>query len=549
LSVPSRAARAARRARPVVCSVLAVAIAALAGFGASAASADAGRAQFMRHADTAFDTFTASPTAAQAEWMRTHYWRMRAFAPYFDSRLGWSPKAWVYQSAYAIYTGGDVARDHPEWILRDAAGNKLYIPFGCKNGTCPQYAADIGNPAFRSYWISEARARLARGYAGVYIDDVNLYRKVGNGAGQEVAPIDPRTNAVMTEPVWQRYLADHMAGVRAAFPTTEIVHNAIWYAGETTPDQLRQLRAADLINLERGVNDAGLTGGTGKWGLQRLLAYADHRHAEGHGVVFDGRATTDAGRLYNLAAYLLVSSGRDGIGNDAGGTPADWWKGYDVDLGAPLGARYLSGGVIRRDFKRGFALVNEPGTPTRTISLPVGARDLTGATRTRVSLAPASGAVFVTAAPPVASTSATFTVPPTQGTAAAAPAHRSGAGAGPASGAAPAPTTVVGSALTLKVTVLPAARAASRRAGVRGRAVRISGRLRGDRGGRVQIAVRRTGGRALARVRQHTRKGRFARVLRRVRPGTYRVVVSYRPRTAGAAAKSVVRRFQVPRQV
>ena len=39
----------------------------------------------------------------------------------------------------------------------------------------------------------------------------------------------------MSEPTWQRYLADHMQGVRAAFPTTEIVHNSIWFAGDTPP--------------------------------------------------------------------------------------------------------------------------------------------------------------------------------------------------------------------------------------------------------------------------------------------------------------------------
>jgi hypothetical protein len=534
MSVPSTAARP-RPARLMLAGALALVVAALGASGAAAASADAGRAHFMRSADASFDAFTASPTASQIEWMRAHYWRMRGYAPYFDSRLAWSPKAWVYQSAYAIYVGGAVARDHPDWILRDAAGNKLYIPFGCKNGTCPQYAADIGNPGFRSHWISQARARLALGYAGIYIDDANLYRKVANGAGQPVDPIDPRTNAVMTEAVWQRYLADHLAGVRAAFPTSEIVHNAIWYAGETTPDQLRQLRSADLINLERGVNDAGLTGGTGKWSLQRLLAFADHRQAEGHGVVFEGRATTDAGRLYNLAAYLLVSSGRDGIGNHAGGTPADWWKGYDVDLGAPLGARFVSNGVIRRDFERGFALVNEPGAPTRTLSLAAGARDLTGVTRTSVTLPAASGAVFVTASPPASSSvtaTATFTVPKAQ---AATPAA--------SRPAATAETAGAGRTLKLKVSVLPPARAARRHARVRGRHVRISGRLAGARRGRLDIVVRRARGRAVRRVRQPARNGRFIRVLRHVRPGTYRVAVTYR----APAAASAIRRFSVPR--
>ena len=138
----------------------------------------------MRAAEGSFDTFTSSPTVAQQDWMRAHYWRMRAYAPYFDSRLGWSSKAWVYQSAYAIYPGSEVDVQHPEWILRDAAGNKLYIPSGCSGGKCAQYAADIGNPAFQKWWIDQSRAKLAKGYAGIYVDDVNLYRKVSNGLGQ-----------------------------------------------------------------------------------------------------------------------------------------------------------------------------------------------------------------------------------------------------------------------------------------------------------------------------------------------------------------------------
>ena len=328
--------------------------------------------------------------------MKAHYWRMRAYAPYFDSRLSWAPKTWAYQSAYAINPGSTVDTQHPEWILRDAAGNKLYLPFACSAGKCSQYAADIGNPAYREWWVAQARTNLAKGYAGLYIDDVNLYRKVSNGSGVAVDPIDPRTGAAMSEPTWQRYLADEMQEARTAFPTTEIVHNAIWFAGDTTADQLRVHRAADLVNLERGVNDSGVTGGTGKWSLQSLLAFADHRQAEGHGIVLDAASTTAAGRLYGLAAYFLVSSGRDGLGNNQGGTPTDWWTGYDVDLGAPLAGRYSWNGLLRRDFANGYTLVNEPGAPSRTVALPAGSQDLAGAPQTSLTLAAASGAVFTT---------------------------------------------------------------------------------------------------------------------------------------------------------
>ena len=70
-------------------------------------------------------------------------WRMNVFSPYFDSRTGWYPNGWVYDDAYAIYAGEELASQHPEWILKDAAGNKLYIPFACSGGSCTQYAGHL----------------------------------------------------------------------------------------------------------------------------------------------------------------------------------------------------------------------------------------------------------------------------------------------------------------------------------------------------------------------------------------------------------------------
>ena len=141
---------AAGRTRRFILAALAVTAMAIPVSTASAATSAAGSVNFMRAAEGSFDTFTSNPTAAQQDWMKAHYSRMRAYAPYFDTRLSWSSKAWFYQSAYAIYPGSALDVEHPEWILRDAAGNKLYIPFGCSGGKCTQYAADIGNPASAS---------------------------------------------------------------------------------------------------------------------------------------------------------------------------------------------------------------------------------------------------------------------------------------------------------------------------------------------------------------------------------------------------------------
>jgi hypothetical protein len=110
----------------------------------------------------------------------------------------------------------------------------LYIPFGCSNGSCPQCAADISNPAFRAHWIAYAQDQLPHGYRGLFIYDVSLELRVGNGQEQPVAPIDPATHRAMTDRAWRNYMARFMEEIRRVPPHAEIAHNAIWFAGSPT---------------------------------------------------------------------------------------------------------------------------------------------------------------------------------------------------------------------------------------------------------------------------------------------------------------------------
>jgi hypothetical protein len=357
----------------------------------------AGVVHYAKPATSSFDRYSRRPSARRQAWMRAHYWRMRAYSPYFDSRTRWYPNAWFYRDAYALYRGRRPAREHPDWILRDGRGRRLFIPFDCERGTCPQYAADVGNPAFRAYWIAGAKASLARGYSGVFIDDVNMEMRVSDGTGRAVAPRDPRTGNPMTLAAWRRSMADFMVQIRQALPGAEIVHNVLWFAGDDDPQVRRGLSAADLIEIERGFEDAGVTGGDGRFGFGRLLGFIDRRHSDGQGVILDGGARSRAQRMYGLAGYFLVSSGRDALAGGSGGSPDDWWsEGYDADLGAATGGRYRdASGVWRRDFARGVVLLNEPGAPTRQVTLPAGARDLHGRARSSLALGPATGAVLL----------------------------------------------------------------------------------------------------------------------------------------------------------
>jgi hypothetical protein len=312
----------------------------------------------------------------------------------------------VYKDSYAIKPHWDVLREHPEWVLRDRQGRMLFIDWGCENGSCPQYAADVGNPEFRRWWIEGARALIARGYAGLWIDDVNMAWRISDGQGEEVIPRDPRTGRDMTLADWQRDLAAFMLEVRAALPATEIAHNAIWYAGAfDDPLIARQIDAADFINLERGATDKGLKGGGGEWGFERFLAFIDTVHRRGRSVVLMDYGTTIAEREFGLAAWFLVSQGRDLMSSDqlAWTAPDKWWPGYGLNLGPAHGPRYPWRGVLRRDFDCGTVLLNQPDMPVRRLVPGGGFTDIEGRPVASVTLEPRSAVILKRACVPAAS--------------------------------------------------------------------------------------------------------------------------------------------------
>ena len=368
----------------------------------SAETGSAGKVLFLMTANSKFDIYSKDPSAEQQEWIRDNYYRMLTYSPYFDSRISWYPNAMVYRDAYAMYRDSDIAAEHPEWVLRDTQGNMLYIPYGCSGGSCPQYAADIGNPAFRQWWIHVLGEKLALGYRGVFIDDVNLAWRVGNGEGDSITPIDARTGTQMTFSDYQRYWAEFLEQIRSTFPDAEIAHNAIWFAqGAEDDDQYiaRQISAADYYFLERGVNDGGLRGGDGRWGFETFLAYIDYIHSLGTNIILDDNSSTSVqSRDYELAAYFLVNNGYDYLsadGDRSNTSPDNFWQGYNVNLGIALGERFKQNGLIRRDFECGLALVNQPEEPDRTINLGETFYTIEGAAVNSVTLVESSGAVLL----------------------------------------------------------------------------------------------------------------------------------------------------------
>jgi hypothetical protein len=359
-----------------------------------------GRVSFMEGTSSDTDVYTNNPSLSTQQWMRDHWTKAVVYSPYWDTKLSWYPNGMPYLDSYAIYLGSDVATQHPDWILKDNAGNKLYIPFDCNGTTCPQYAADIGSTGWRQYYIDQIKSYATKGYKGIFVDDVNMDLDTGNATGTIVAPKDPRTNATMTDTAWKSYFAEFMEQLRQAVPNIEIIHNSVWFAGggnndASNPYIVRQIKAANYINIERGFTDGGITGGTGIWSLSNYMAYMDKLHSYGDHFIVQSYASTLVDMEYNLAGYFLVTDGNDFVYTNGGSNPTNWWSAYDINLGNAKGARYQWNGLYRRDFDNGFVLLNEPGATTKTVSLGGTYKNTAGASVSSVSLSASRGAVLL----------------------------------------------------------------------------------------------------------------------------------------------------------
>jgi hypothetical protein len=204
----------------------------------------------------------------------------------------------------------------------------------------------------------------------------------------------------MSWDAWRNYVSGFVEQIRAAFPQIEINHNSIWFAGppgvrDADPAIQRQIRAADNINVERGIaNDRNLTGGSDIWSVHALFAYIDRVHAAGPGVTLEEYDLNDrALQEYALAGYFLISSGKDRLG-DTSTNPTNWWSGFDVELGTPQGPRTYKDGVFQRAYSCGLVLLGEPGLHSQTIALKAPMKTLEGREVQSVPLSGRQGVVL-----------------------------------------------------------------------------------------------------------------------------------------------------------
>lgn len=363
-----------------------------------------GNARFVARLLSNWDGWLGGMDASRKAFMRRHFWGIVSYAPAFDGFLSFAPPTLVYKDLYAIGRNDNATLSaHPEWVLKDASGKRLYIDWGCQPGPCPQVAGDIGSPTFRANWIAEAKAAVAKGYSGIWIDDANMEIRVGDETGAPATPVDPRTGKPMTFANWRRYVAEFLEQIRREIPQTQLVANVLWFGGTSIgrdSDQFirRAYTAVDRLNLERGFNDEGLTAGYAPrdiWSVDVFMQFIDRMHDLGIPVTLDSAGSGRDAWEYNLGGFFLVDQGADAVG-EMQLPPGQWWDGWDLRLGSPLGERERrADGVFERRFQRGYVLLNPSKAATKTIKLDQPWKRIDGSTVASVTLGGGRAAVLI----------------------------------------------------------------------------------------------------------------------------------------------------------
>jgi len=328
---------------------------------------------FFKKATTPFDTYAKDP-ASWAGIANARYRGTLMYPPASDTHHAWyrgedPNEGFFYKNAGGIEIGGSpVPGVSVAHALRDAEGNPCYLPFP-SGGPFTRYLADVGDQGYRdlvtAYIVRKTETYSQ--YIGPYLDDVDLriaYASCGDHypADNNSSPVDPRTGQVMDAGDWQMYWVEFLQQIRNALPrSAKIVHNAPWYflpIGD--PEHEAQVRAADYVEMEFGWNEVDSI--TGHYGWNAKMAYVDWVHSLGANVIsqeYDGdQPFTQQQIIYGLANYFLFTNGQDYFALFDDADPDDDWTRYGSTLGEPLGSRYQSGGMWRRDFEFGYVTVD-----------------------------------------------------------------------------------------------------------------------------------------------------------------------------------------------
>ena len=264
------------------------------------------------------------------------------------------------QVAYKVGDFCAISETHPDWFLLDTTGQRILASPGSDT-----YRMDPGNPGWRNFFVMRVLEwQENNGWSGLFLDNLEASLSDLQTYGKTLAkyPDDASYQAAILGFI--QYLK-----VNYSQPYNRPVFaNIIARRDEAT--WFKYMQYLDGAMQECWSVDWSLSVYVSETKWKNDMALAEKTQSQGKYIILVARGNeTDINRQnFAFASYLLISNGKAAFRYSSGIYREVWlYTNYQVDLGTPLGPRYQSGSLWRRDFTKGSVVV-DPVNHIATIS-------------------------------------------------------------------------------------------------------------------------------------------------------------------------------------
>ncbi|HEX5838289.1 MAG TPA: putative glycoside hydrolase [Anaerolineales bacterium] len=258
------------------------------------------------------------------------------------------------------YSTGDfcyISQNHPDWFLLDAYGRRITV-----TSSGDYYRMDPANDGWRNFFLTRVlEVQNQHGWSGLFLDNVE---------GSLSKFYGPRPVRYPDNASYQNAVAGFLQYLKVNYSQRygrPLIGNivaraddAVWFT------YLQYLDGAMQERFAVGWDETGYLD-VDDW--EEDLALMERTQASGKYVILiaPGNRSDLRRQTFAFASYLLMSQGNAAFRYSTDDAYREVWlyDNYSMDLGAPLGPRYRQGNLWRRDFNRGYVIVdpiNHQGT-------------------------------------------------------------------------------------------------------------------------------------------------------------------------------------------
>jgi hypothetical protein len=263
------------------------------------------------------------------------------------------------QAAYKIGDFCYISQNHPDWFLLDSNSRRITVTSGGD-----YYRMDPSNAGWRQFFLDRVmESQNQYGWTSLFLDNVE------GGLSKFYGPRSVRfpDNASYQNAVagFLQYLHINYSQRYGRSIVGNIVaraDDAVWFTYLQYLDGAMQERFAvdwdetDYLSVSRWESD---------------MTFMERTQSNGKYVILvaPGNRSDTNRQSFAFASYLLINQGKAAFRYSTDDSYREVWlyDNYRVDLGSPLGPRYRVGTSWRRDFSRGYVVV-DPATHTARIS-------------------------------------------------------------------------------------------------------------------------------------------------------------------------------------